>query len=271
MKILITGAGGFLGQYLANALASDHDVYAFTRQQLNLADAGVVQQHFMFSKYDAVIHCAAAGRNTPAVEDWNVVSNNLAATLNLMTSRDKFGMLINIGTGAEFDIGMPIDNISETEIFNRNPPQSYGLSKNIIARYLSELDNCFTLRLFGCFDSTEDDKRLLKKFHSVVSSGQQFSISDRPFDIISAEDFVSIIRAVLNKQVTDRDINCVYAKKYRLSEILSVYCNKHGLDSSLINITGQGLSYTGNGDILSKYHLNLKGLEQSLANYEIKN
>ena len=270
MKILITGAGGFLGQYLTRELV-EHDVYAFARQQLNLADASLVQQHFAFSKYDAVIHCGAAGRNTPMTEDWNIVSNNLASVLNLMTNRSSFGQLINIGTGAEFDVSGPIDQVDETEIFNRNPQQSYGLSKNIIARYLSEQPNCFTLRLFGCFDSSEDNRRLLKKFHEVVGSGNRFNIHDRDFDMIGAQDFTTIVRAVLNNKVAHRNINCVYAKKYRLSEILSVYCDKHGLDPSLINIEGQGLNYTGNGSILSRYNLDLKGLEQSLANYEIKN
>ena len=270
MKILITGAGGFLGQYLAKELA-DYDVCAFTRQQLNLADANAVQQHFSVVKYDAVIHCGASGRNTPMAEDWNIVSNNLASIINLMTHRHKFGQLINIGTGAEFDVSLPIDNVKEDEIFNRSPRQSYGLSKNMIARYLSEQPNCFTLRLFGCFDSSEDARRLLPKFHSVIASGNQFDVQDRPFDMISAKDFATVVRAVLNKQVVHRNVNCVYAQKRRLSEILSVYCNKHGLDSSLINVTGQGLSYTGNGDILSKYNLKLEGLEQALTNYEIKN
>jgi len=269
MKILITGANGFLGKYLAKNLV-DHEIHAFTRQQLNLADANAVKEHFMLAKYDTVIHCGIAGRNTPMAEDWKIVSNNLASVLNLMTYKNKFGQLINIGTGAEFDISMPIDNIREIEIFHRNPKQSYGLSKNIIARYLLEQPNCFTLRLFGCFDSSDDDRRLLKKFHSAVSAGNQFDLQDRNFDMISARDFVTVVRAVLNNTITDADINCVYTKKYRLSEILCVYCDIHGLNRSLIKITGQGLNYTGNGDTLSKYHLNLLELEQSLAHYEIK-
>ena len=269
MKILITGANGFLGRYLDQELV-EYDVHAFSRQQLNLADANAVQEHFMFAKYDAVIHCGAAGRNAPMAEDWNVVSNNLASVLNLMTHKNKFGQLINIGTGAEFDVGQDIDNVYETEIYNRNPKQSYGLSKNIIARYLNEQPNCFTLRLFGCFDSSEDSRRLLPKFHSVVAAGNRFDVTDRPFDMISARDFATIVRSVLNKQVVHRNVNCVYAEKRRLSDILSVYCDKHGLDSSLVNVVGQGLSYTGNGDILSKYNLKLEGLEQALTNYEIK-
>ena len=266
MKILITGAGGFLGQYLEKEL-SEHTVCAFTRQQLNLADATAVQHHFSISSYDAVIHCGAAGRNTPIAEDWNIVSNNLASIINLMTHKHKFKQLINIGTGAEFDVSHPIDLACETEIFKCNPPQSYGLSKNMIARYLSEQQDCFTLRLFGCFDNSEDERRLLKKFHSVVAAGNRFEVQDRPFDMISAKDFSTIIRAVLNKTIAHKDINCVYHKKYQLSEILKMYCDTHGLDASLITISSKGSSYTGNGDILEKYRLPLLGLEKSLALY----
>jgi UDP-glucose 4-epimerase len=266
LKILITGAGGFLGQYLAKKF-NHYEIHALTRQQLNLADSSAVQQHFAKATYDAVIHCGAAGRNTPAIEDWNIVSNNLSSILNLMTHRDCFGKLINIGTGAEYDVSQDIDNVSETEIFYRNPKHSYGLSKNIISRYLAAQSNCYTLRLFGCFDSSEDDRRLLKKFHSVLNQEQKFDLQDRNFDMISAEDFYTIVNAVLNNTIQHQSINCVYAQKHRLSEILSVYCDKHGLDKSLINVTGQGLSYSGNGSTLDHYKLDLLGLEKSLANY----
>lgn len=266
MKILITGAGGFLGSYLARHL--QHEVVALTRQQLDLSDLVATTEHFKNNKYDAVIHCGAAGRNTPTIEDWSIVNRNLSSVMHLINNRNRFGKLINIGSGAEFDISQPIDQVKESQVFERMPPQSYGKSKNLVTRFIHDLSDCYNLRLFGCFDSSEDSARLLKKMHSIVGSGQKFSISDREFDMISAGDFAVIVNAVLDGTITDRDINCVYAKKYRLSEILSVYCDKHGLDKSLIEVTGQGLNYTGNGDKLSKYHLNLQGLEQSLANYE---
>ena len=268
MKILITGAGGFLGSYLAEHL--HYEIVALTRQELDLSDTEATNKYFKSNQFDAVIHCGASGRNTPAIEDWNIVNNNLSSVMNLVLNLDRIGKLINIGSGAEFDISKPIDCVNESGIFEIMPEQSYGKSKNLISRYLKDQVNCYNLRLFGCFDSSEDDARLLKKMHSVVSQGNTFSILDREFDMISAKDFAAIVDAVLNNTITDHDINCVYAKKYRLSELLSVYCNKHGLDESLIQVTGQGLNYTGNGDTLSKYHLDLIGLEQSLANYEIK-
>lgn len=267
MKILITGAGGWLGRYLTTALAPEHDVVAADRQALDVANAAQVAQHFKTVSYDAVVHCAAAGRYTPAVEDWNIVNNNLAGTINLMVHQHSFGRLINIGTGAEFDIAQHIDCVDEDEIFHRNPSQSYGLSKNIIARCLSNYPNFYTLRLFGCFDPGEDSTRLMKKFHSVVAAGQEFKLQDRPFDMISAEDFATVVRSVLAGEIVDNNLNCVYAEKHRLSDILKLYCDSHALDSGLLTVTGQGLCYTGSGDRLSKYDLPLHGLEKSITTY----
>lgn len=268
MNILITGAGGFLGQYLSRELAKDHNVIALTRQELDLSSLTAAHDYFKDTTYDVVVNCAAAGRNTPGIDDQSIVSNNLASIFNLMTYRNHFGKLINIGSGAEFDISKAIDSVDEDSIFERDPQQSYGRSKNIIARYLSEQPNCFTLRLFGCFDNSEDDRRLFKKVHSTLLAGNQFSLVDREFDMISAADFSIILQAVISNQVVHKNINCVYAKKYRLSEILKLYCSTHNLDPDLIQITGEGLTYTGNGNILSKYHrLSLIGLEQSISQY----
>lgn len=265
MKILITGAGGFLGSYLARQL--QYNVTALTRQELDLSDLSAVKDHFNNNRYDVVLHCGAAGRNTPATEDSIILATNLASIINLMTYRDKFDQLINIGTGAEFDISQPIECAKESEVFARVPSHSYGKSKNLISRYLQAQPGCFNLRLFGCFDNSEDDRRLFKKLHSSVAAGNAFNIEDKPFDIISAADFAVIVSAVIDKKIVHRDINCVYAEKHSLSEILKMYCETHQLDSSLVNVTGQGKSYTGSGDILEQYKLPLLGLRESLSRY----
>jgi dTDP-4-dehydrorhamnose reductase len=60
MRILITGAGGMLGQDVGKAArAAGHQPIAFTRAQLDIADADAVARAVTEARPDAVINCAA--------------------------------------------------------------------------------------------------------------------------------------------------------------------------------------------------------------------
>jgi len=81
---------------------------------------------------------------------------------------------------------------------------------------------------------------------------------------------LTVVEAVLAKQIHDNNLNIVYNKKYHLSEIVKMYAQLHHLDSKLIQVSGHDTkSYTGNGTRLNQYQLPLLGLEQSLKIYNI--
>lgn len=269
MKVLITGAGGFLGTYFARHL--DHDVDAPNRQDLDLTNSQAVAQQLRAGRYDVVLNCASAGRNTARSMDPDIVTNNLVGFANLVANRHEFGMLINFATGAEFDIDTNINRVSETEIWSRDPAHSYGRSKNIIARQVQMLPNFYNLRIFGCFDSTESANRPLKLFLEKCRSNQPFHIpADREFDMFGVEDILTVVKAVMAKRISDKDMNLVYNNKYRLSEILGMFSKLHNLNPDLITVDSiDPNNYTGNGAKLADCNLDLLGLEKSLLNYTI--
>lgn len=270
MKILITGAGGFIGSYLAQNL-SPHDIHALTRQDLDLCDPFAVKQTLAANHYDAVIHCASRGRNDARSCDPSILSDNIISWANLATNRNYYGMLINLATGAEFDLSCDINNVQEQDIWKFYPEHSYGLSKNIIARSAQMLPDFYNLRIFGCFDSSEDDRRPLRRLYQNLTQDQPFTVTgDRLFDMISLEDLTCVIRAVLDGQIVDKDLNVVYNSKHRLSEILTMFAKYHNLDSELIQVESvDNKNYTGSGDRLNQYNLQLLGLEHSLKTYQI--
>lgn len=60
MRALIVGAGGMLGQDVAGVIANrDHEVYALRRSQLDITDAGAVEQTIAELRPDVVVNCAA--------------------------------------------------------------------------------------------------------------------------------------------------------------------------------------------------------------------
>jgi UDP-glucose 4-epimerase len=268
LKILITGAGGFLGKFLTKFLSVRHEIHAATRDELDLKNPDQVEQYFQ-TRFDAVIHCAAAGRHTARSMDPRILYDNILSWNHLLNHRQRYGMLINIASGAEFDVDRNINQVKESDLWHRSPAQSYGLSKNIIAKSCQSLDGFFNLRLFGCFDPSESDLRPIKKCGQLLKAQIPFTIAgDRPFDMVSANDFAAVVSAVLDGKIHDKDINVVYNKKHTLSQILKIYSRLHGLDPDLVQIESiDSKHYTGDSGLLDWYQLPLMGLDQSLKEY----
>jgi GDP-L-fucose synthase len=268
MKILVTGAAGFLGSYVSDHLPR-HQVHATTRNQLNLCDLAAVTETLEKGRYDVVINCAVDGREQLRSYEHAIYNNNLKGFYNLAINDQWYQKLINVGSGAEFDIDQNIDQVKEIEIWNRVPRHSYGQSKNVIARLSTDFSKTVTLRLFGCFDPSESENRLLKRFTAAVGNQLPFVLTqDRYFDMVSARDFVRVIEAVIDGTIQDQDLNIVYDQKYRLSDILMLYSKLHGIDTIFLHVQSSNiLNYTGNSDRLARYNLNLDNLEKSLLLY----
>jgi hypothetical protein len=140
---------------------------------------------------------------------------------------------------------------------------SYGYSKNLIARLVLMNHKFCTLRLFGCFDVTESPIRLFHK----LETESTIKIEDKQFDYFSAQDFYRVVKYYVNNQVPFNDINCVYPEKYSLSNIINMFTHFHK-KSPVIDITGTGNNYTGNGHKLSNLNIQLKGLVASIREYK---
>lgn len=59
MKVLITGAGGQLGQDLLRVLAPRHECIGWTRQEFDVTDRRLVQERTARLRPDAIVHAAA--------------------------------------------------------------------------------------------------------------------------------------------------------------------------------------------------------------------
>ncbi|NBW56531.1 NAD-dependent epimerase/dehydratase family protein [bacterium] len=256
-KIAIIGARGFVGSYLTNHL---NDVIPILRSDFNILDRNSFLAFVINVKPKIIINCVSFGNKTPHDTNHQDLANNLIWYNILKEASEYVDGIINIGSGAEFDMTKEISFANERLIFDRTPSSSYGLAKNLIARDITYQEKFCTLRLFGCFGPRELDSRLFKRY----ISSKEFYLNNRLFDYFSIQDFTSVVDTIVNNKIFNgTDINCVYEEKLFLDEILLLFKNIKGYNIPVV-VEKQGLSYTGSCKNLNQLNVPLIGLEKGI-------
>lgn len=264
MRILITGANGFVGRNLAAAL-TDHEVTKLTRQTVDLTNKIAVEQFFENKHFDVVLHCAMVGGRRYISDGPEVLYKNLAMFYNLLEHQDKFDKLINFGSGAELD---RTKNIDDDNFYYKDqyPLDYYGMAKNIIARLIEDQDKCFSIRVFNVFGADEESARFIRASIQRYISREPIVIhQDKLMDFFYIDDLVTLIKFYLNKSYIPGEINAVYDKKYTLLEIANIINNLSNYKVDItVNEEGLSKTYVGKSTRLDLLKLPLKGLEQGI-------
>ncbi len=207
MKILITGATGFIGGNIMTYLSDNFEVYGTTRQtqsssQYIKADLLNLNEDIKFAKdFDVVIHCASILATEENHKDFNLLLDNLQITRTLVAqiSEIKPRLVINFSS-----IGV-YPNIDGTynEKSQINPSVNfeglYGLSK-----FASE-------EIFSFFFHNSDTRIINFRLGQTIGDGMR---DDR-------------IYSVMKKELEMKNSISVYGNGERTSGFLSIeYLNK---------------------------------------------
>ncbi len=120
MKVLITGANGFLGTHIVQRYQDEHEVYRFGRGNGNEFTGDIVSSIVPFGEtFDLVIHCAGKAHSLPKnkLEEDEFFKVNHIGTINLLKALtvNKPKQLVFISTVAVY--GMETgDLISESHL-----------------------------------------------------------------------------------------------------------------------------------------------------------
>ena len=124
MNILITGGNGFLAKELIKYFSKSKikcNLLVTNRKTLDPTDYESVKSFFDEVKVDIVIHTAVRGGKRSHLESIDDVFDNMAMFQNLSKFSDKFKLMFNFGSGAEFDRRFDINGKMEIDIFKATP------------------------------------------------------------------------------------------------------------------------------------------------------
>jgi nucleoside-diphosphate-sugar epimerase len=284
MKILVTGAHGFLGSSLVNyferlnsLIHQNPQLYDYnqlkiiplSRKELDLTDKQQVDDFFQNNQIDVVLNTSALGGKRKITDTSDIVYQNILMFENLARHNDKFKFMINFGTGAELDRDKGFDNAVENEVINRVPLDYYGFSKNIIAKRIIDLNtNIHNFRIFNVFSELETIDRFIKS--NILNYKNKESIiihQDRYFDFFWMHDIIQVIYFYIQNYNDNlpKTLNMIYKDKKTLSDIAS-FINTLGSHEVPIEIVTNtfGSSYTGDGTQLDSLGIKFLGLEMGI-------
>ena len=266
MKILITGARGFVGSFISKHLAEKHTILTPARNELDLTDLEQVKRWFNSNKVDVVVHCALSGREVLSSTDPQYLSDGLLMFRNLWLQKHQYKRFVNLGTAYEFDLTKNNNSVLEHEFVHHLPRTSYGYAKNIAARIIRDTPSFYNLKLFGVFHETESSNRF---FQRVKREDEVVINNDIYLDYIYLPDILPMLELMVEGNSQHSDVNMVYPHKYQLREMAEILCKHLGLPLTKIKIKNPtGNNLTGDSVALSSYNFKLIGLEQGLRNYK---
>lgn len=254
MRVLVTGATGFVGSCLVRRLVdmnkeergmSPIEVHIFVRgksdkwriadllgrvhsHQVDLRDADIVEKAVCKISPTVIYHLATYGgfnfqKDTPAI-----LESNLTGTVNLIRAceRIKFDYFINTGSSSEY--GIKSHPMNESDMLK--PVGDYGVSKAAAtlfcqSRALEKGLPVITLRLFSPYGPWDDPQRLIPYVIKSLLRGESPHLSTPKSvrDFIYIDDVLDIFLKVIKVPVSTEAIYNVGAGvQYSIGEVVSV-------------------------------------------------
>lgn len=254
-KILVTGASGFIGNYvIMELLKANFQVIASSSNYLNIQNKPwkdkVEYIPFNFSNYspdtnyysffqqpDIVIHLAWEG--LPNYKSLFHFEENLPTHYSFLKNLITNGLQDLTVTGTCFEYGFAQGRLSEE--MKTDPANSYAIAKDSLRKFLAQLQSLHPFsfkwtRLFYMYGKGQNEKSLFSQLDKAIEEGQKtFNMSggEQIRDYLPVEQVAIYIRAIATQQAVDGIINCCSGQPIKLKDVVDNYLKEKKANISL--------------------------------------
>jgi dTDP-4-dehydrorhamnose reductase len=206
--VLVTGAGGQLGDAMGAQLSPRHEVVALNRSELDLSNADAVMTTVAAVCPDVIVNCAAFTDVDGAEHDpTSALAANAWAVRTLARAASEINStLVHFSTDFVFDgkIDRPY-----VEADPPNPRGAYAISKLLGAWFAADAPEYYVLRVESLFGGARARSSVDRILQNLIAGREVRAFADRTVSPSYVEDVVAATSALLEQRAAPGLYHCV--------------------------------------------------------------
>lgn len=208
LRIVITGAGGQLGQVLTRELRKGgHDVAALTRVSLDVTHGAAAVERVVKLQPEVIVNAAAFGVDASDADPRRALDVNAFAVQTLAdAARRTSAGLLHFSSDFVFD---GETSTPYTEAARPNPRSVYGASKLLGEIFAQNVTKHWVLRVESLFGNPEGKSSIDKMVADLKAGRGVKAFSDRTVSPSYLDDVAAATRRLIEKAAPSGIYHCV--------------------------------------------------------------
>jgi len=262
MRVLITGAHGFVGQHVVPELQDEHELVTPTSKELNLLNGSRAAEFVLRSNVDAIVHLAATCGGIGINKDnpGKFIYENLQMGVNVLEIARfaRINKVVNLGTVCAYPKFTNVPFV-ESDLWSGYPEETnapYGIAKKTImemarayhVQYGLEVTNLLPANMYGEFDhfdlySSHVIPALIAKFENPDQSPNGvpsptcvnlWGSGKASREFLHASDLARAISISLNKNTGPEPINIGTGQEISIRDLAELVKKVGGYDAEIL-------------------------------------